>query len=76
MVFIPSSQTRDAHFVIINVFGPHNFDLKIETWKHISEWLEVVHGKYCCVMGDFDCILAKANKVYCSYNLRDMVSLN
>lgn len=58
-------------FNCINIYSPHNDVKKRHVWRQIEEIMAKIEDELCIIMGDFNSVLAKSDRINCSYRNTD-----
>lgn len=60
----------------VNIYGPHDLEVKENFWLEIRKIVETVEKEPLCLIGDFNNIRIKEDRAGCMYNNRDTISFN
>lgn len=70
------STNSGDNFNIVNVYGPHDIEGKQRFWNDLEYIHNLIDEEPLCLMGDFNSIRCKEDRVNCNYKRRDTVSFN
>lgn len=55
----------------ININGPQELDQKRQVWRDLTDLVSTIDGEPICIMGDFNSIASKGERLNCIYGRKD-----
>lgn len=66
----------DLKIIIINIYLPHQPSVKLHLWSILIELISSHQDSCVCVIGDFNCVRNKEERINCLYRAADSQAFN